>query len=138
MILWWVWLAAAGPVSGWAAEAGAAGGEEHGLPQHAVKLTSGSFAITNSMVVTWIVALGLILFAQVATRRMKEVPDGAQNFWEWMVESLHDFLEGIIGQHLVNRTFWFSQTFRISDLDRPPPAASTLSTFPFAMLSSVF
>jgi F-type H+-transporting ATPase subunit a len=111
MILWWVLLAAAaGPVSGWAAEAGAPGGEEHGLPQHAVPLTSGSFAITNSMVVTWIVALGLILFAQGATRRMKEVPDGAQNFWEWMVESLHDFLEGIIGQHLVNRTFWFFAT----------------------------
>ena len=28
---------------------------------------------------------------------MKEVPAGAQNFWEWLVESLYDFLEGIIG-----------------------------------------
>ena len=51
--------------------------------------------------------IGLIVFAQVATRRMKEVPEGAQNFWEWMVESLHHFLEGIIGHHLVQRTFWF-------------------------------
>ena len=49
------------------------------------------------MVVTWIVALGLIIFAQIATRKMKEVPEGAQNFWEWMVESCYDFLEGIIG-----------------------------------------
>ena len=63
----------------------------------------GPFPITNSMVVTWIVAVGLIVFAQVATRKMKEVPEGAQNFWEWLVESLHDFLEGIIGQHLVQR-----------------------------------
>ena len=38
---------------------------------------------------------------------MKLVPDGAQNVWEWLVESLYDFLEGIIGRHLVQRTFWF-------------------------------
>jgi F-type H+-transporting ATPase subunit a len=65
------------------------------------------FPITNSMVVSWIVAIGLILFAQFATRSMKSVPEGAQNFWEWMVENLYSFLEGIIGPHLVGRTFWF-------------------------------
>jgi F-type H+-transporting ATPase subunit a len=59
------------------------------------------------MVVTWIVAVGLIVFAQVATRHMKQRPQGLQNFWEWMVESLHDFLEGVIGPKLVKRTFWF-------------------------------
>jgi F-type H+-transporting ATPase subunit a len=89
--------------------------EEHGLPQSAVEITRiptpfGPFPITNSMVVTWVVALGLIAFAQIATRRMKEIPDGAQNFWEWMVESLHNFLEGIIGHHLTHRTFWFFAT----------------------------
>jgi len=82
--------------------------EEHGLPQHAVEIGRPfGFPITNSMVVTWIVAVGLIIFAQVATRQMKQVPEGAQNFWEWMVESLYDFLESIIGHHLVQRTFWF-------------------------------
>jgi F-type H+-transporting ATPase subunit a len=59
------------------------------------------------MVVSWIVALGLIIFAQRATRDMKAIPEGAQNFWEWLVESLYNFLEGIIGSHLVKRTFWF-------------------------------
>ena len=39
------------------------------------------------MVVTWIVAVGLIVFAQMATRRMTQVPGGAQNFLEWLVES---------------------------------------------------
>ncbi len=87
---------------------------EHGLPQHAVEIARPfGFPITNSMVVTWIVAAGLIIFAQVATRRMKEVPEGAQNFWEWMVESLHNFLEGIIGHHLVQRTFRFFATIFI-------------------------
>jgi len=59
------------------------------------------------MVVSWIVAIGLIMFAQFATRNMKAVPEGAQNFWEWMVEGLYLFLEGIIGPRLVRRTFWF-------------------------------
>ena len=89
--------------------------EEHGIPQKAseighLRTPFGNLAITNSMVVTWIVAIGLIVFAQLATRNMKEVPDGAQNFWEWMVESLHDFLDGIIGHHLVHKTFWFFAT----------------------------
>ena len=105
------------PGLGWTADvtppvhAEAAASEEHGLPQHAVEIGSPfGFPITNSMLVTWIVALGLIVFAQIATRNMKDVPEGAQNFWEWMVESLHDFLEGIIGHHLVKRTFWFFAT----------------------------
>jgi F-type H+-transporting ATPase subunit a len=89
--------------------------EEHGLPQAAVPVLNklGWLPITNSMVVTWIVAVGLIVFAQAATRQMKRVPAGAQNFWEWLVESLHNFLEGIIGRHLVKRTFWFFATIFI-------------------------
>jgi F-type H+-transporting ATPase subunit a len=35
------------------------------------------------------------------------VPRGLQNCVEWMVESLYDFLEGILGKKLVKRTFWF-------------------------------
>src|ERR1700730_13078907 len=65
----------------------------------------GKFAVTNSMFVTWLVATGLIGFAQIATRKVKPIPDGIQNFWEWMVESLHDFLESIIGRDLVRKTF---------------------------------
>ena len=47
---------------------------EHGIPQKAEPLFHDEFFITNSMVVTWIVALGLILFARLATRQMQEVP----------------------------------------------------------------
>jgi F-type H+-transporting ATPase subunit a len=88
--------------------------KEEALPAHAVEIGHiGKFPITNSMVVTWIVALGLIIFAQIATRHMKEIPSGAQNFWEWMVESLYGFLEGIIGAELVKKTFWFFATIFI-------------------------
>jgi F-type H+-transporting ATPase subunit a len=82
--------------------------EEHGPSQKPVELAKPfGLPITNSMIASWIVAAGLIVFAQVATRQMKVVPDGIQNFWEWLVEGLYTFLEGIIGSHLVKRTFWF-------------------------------
>src|SRR3954463_4376917 len=57
----------------------------------------GPLPLTNSMLVSWIVAVALILFAQIATRNVKDIPSGAQNFWEWLVESLYQFLEDIIG-----------------------------------------
>jgi len=85
--------------------------DEPGLSQKAVEIARPfGFPITNSMVVSWIVAVGLIVFAQFATRHMKAVPEGVQNFWEWLVEGLYTFLEGIIGSHLVERTFWFFAT----------------------------
>jgi F-type H+-transporting ATPase subunit a len=91
--------------------AAAAEPEEHGLPQKAVEIARPfGFPITNSMVVSWMVALGLIIFARVATRDMKRVPGGAQNLLEWLVGGLYDFLERIIGPHLVKRTFWFLAT----------------------------
>ena len=61
----------------------------------------GGFGITNSMLVTWIVAAGIIIFSQIATRRVRAIPSGIQNFWEWLVEGLHSFLENIIGRELV-------------------------------------
>jgi F-type H+-transporting ATPase subunit a len=84
--------------------------EHHGLTPDAPRFQIGPFMVTNSMIVTWAVALGIIIFARYATARMKDVPEGAQNFWEWLVESLHDFLEGIIGHELVRKTFWFFAT----------------------------
>jgi len=84
------------------------------LPQSAVEIARPfGFPITNSMVVTWIVAIALIGFAQVATRHMTAVPGGAQNFLEWILESLYDFLESILGRHLLQRTFWFFATIFI-------------------------
>lgn len=73
----------------------------------------GPLAVTNSMVVTWIVAAGIILCAQLATRKIKPVPSGLQNFWEWLVESLYNFLENMIGRDLVKKTFWFFATIFI-------------------------
>ena len=88
--------------------------EEHVISRSANEIVRISgFPITNSMVVTWIVALALIVFARIATSTMKPVPTAAQNFWEWMVGGLRSFLEGIIGAQLVDRTFWFFATIFI-------------------------
>lgn len=92
----------------------AEGGEHGGLtPNAPVVGHLGPFQITNSMILTWIVAVGLIVLAQLATRDIQAIPRGLQNFWEWLVESLHDFLEGIIGGDLVKKTFWFFATIFI-------------------------
>ncbi len=92
----------------------AAEAEHEGVPLKAAELVHiGKFAITNSMLVTWIVAAGIIAFAQMATRNIKQVPDGKQNFWEFLVEGLHDFLESIIGRDLTRKTFWFFATIFI-------------------------
>ena len=98
----------------------------HGLSQKAVELGRPfGFPITNSMVVTWIVALALIVFAQVATRKMTDVPSGPQNLLEWLIEGLYGLLESMIGPHLVERTFWFFGTVFIFIL-----AANWLSLVP--------
>lgn len=87
-------------------------GEHGGIPPAAERIHS-AIPITNSMIVSWIVALGLIVFAQIAMRNVREVPEGAQNFWEWMVEGLHDFLDGVMGHEWAHKTFWFFATIFI-------------------------
>ena len=66
----------------------------------------GVLPISNSMIVTWVIAGLLILSARLATRAVKDVPSGAQNVWEWLVEGLLGFLEGIVGATLARKTFW--------------------------------
>jgi len=88
--------------------------EHEALPLHAVPLVRiGKFGITNSMLVTWIVAAGVIILAQTAMRNPKRIPGRRQNFWEWLVEGLYNFLEGIVGRKLVQKTFWFFATLFI-------------------------
>jgi len=92
----------------------AAQGEEHGLSQSAVEITRvAGIPISNSMIVSWIVAVALIVFAQVGSKNMRRVPQGAQNFLEWLVEGLYNFIEGLLGPGLSKRTFWFFGTIFI-------------------------
>ena len=92
-------------------------GGSHGLPPHAPVIFGpdgvvkvGPLQITNSMFVTWVVALGIILVVQIATRKVSLVPEGLQNFVEFLIEELYSFFESIVGGHMIHRTFWFLAT----------------------------
>ncbi|MBN8248002.1 MAG: F0F1 ATP synthase subunit A [Verrucomicrobia bacterium] len=96
-----------------ATEGGHRGGQHaaEGLPADAPWVwKSGPVEINNSTLMMFGVAVLLIVGAQLATRNMQMVPQGLQNFAEWLVESLYEFLEGIIGSDLVKKTFWFFAT----------------------------
>lgn len=81
-------------------------GEHHALPLNAQRL-SDVLPVSNSMIMVWIAVGVIVLFCRMATKKMSMVPAGLQNFAEWAFESLYSFLEGLMGAHLVKRTFWF-------------------------------
>jgi F-type H+-transporting ATPase subunit a len=90
------------PLAAFASEEGG----HHALPLDAQRL-SETLPITNSMIMVWL-AVGLIVFfCKAATKKMALVPTGFQNFAEWAIESLYDFLAGLMGEHLTKRVFWF-------------------------------
>ena len=82
-------------------------GGHHALPLNAQPLFG---AFTNSTIMVWLAVGLIVLFCQLATRKMALVPSGFQNFAEWMFESLYDFLGGLMGEHLTKRTFWYFGT----------------------------
>ncbi len=81
-------------------------GGEHALPLYAERLHQ-TLPISNSMIMVWLAVGLIVLFCRAATKQMKSVPAGLQNFCEWVVESLYDFLANLMGKHLTHRTFWF-------------------------------
>jgi F-type H+-transporting ATPase subunit a len=80
--------------------------EAHQLPLDAPRL-SDSLPINNSMIAVWLAVLLIVLFCRAATKQMKLIPSGLQNLAEWLFESLYNFLESLLGEHLTKRTFWF-------------------------------
>jgi len=65
------------------------------------------FDINNSMVAETIATLLIIVVVQIAMRAPKLIPCGLQNFVEWVVEAMSDFLEGITGRATMQRGFWY-------------------------------
>lgn len=95
------------PELGFGAE-GAEGGGHHKLsPKASPVIDWGFIQITNSMIMALITSALIIAVAQIATRDIKWVPSGLQNFVEWIVESLFNFLSSILGDELTKKTFWF-------------------------------
>src|SRR5215475_2715140 len=61
--------------------------------------------LSNSMLVAAIVVLVVLWWARSATKNMQLIPGRNQNTFEAVVEFLYDMLEGIVGKHLVARSF---------------------------------
>jgi F-type H+-transporting ATPase subunit a len=69
--------------------------------------------LTNTVFVAALVALVIIVFARRAVRHAKLVPDGAQNLFEALVETIYNGMEGIVGRHMIGRSFGLLATLFI-------------------------
>jgi len=72
-----------------------------------------SIPITNSILYTWVVAFVIIVVVRLGTRRMKEVPSGAQNFVEALVGGLRDLCEGMLEPKVARWVFPLAATYFI-------------------------
>lgn len=75
------------------------------IPLYADKFFAEAEWLTNSIFVSLIVMTLVLLFARRATKEIKLVPDGPQNRFEAIVETLYDTVEEIVGPHMVNKVF---------------------------------
>jgi F-type H+-transporting ATPase subunit a len=78
---------------------------EHGVPITAEPPIPNFPYLTNSIFVAGICTLVLLILARRATSRMELIPRGTQNLFEALVEGLYNTLEGIVGKHMISRTF---------------------------------
>jgi F-type H+-transporting ATPase subunit a len=60
---------------------------------------------TNSMLVTMIVTVLVVIWARQSTKKMTLVPDGVQNLFEALVETLYVTFEGVVGKHMIPKVF---------------------------------
>ncbi len=62
-------------------------------------------SVTNSMLTSWLVALGLIIAIRIAIRRPQLVPSRAQAVVESMIEGLMNLVSPIVGPKVVKTAF---------------------------------
>lgn len=60
---------------------------------------------TNSMVVTIIVASILLISTKIATKNMRRIPTGFQNFFEALIEGMYVTVEDVVGKKLAPKCF---------------------------------
>ena len=60
---------------------------------------------TNSMLVTIIVTVLVLIWARRSTAKMTLMPSGVQNLFEALVETLYITFEGIVGKHMIPKVF---------------------------------
>lgn len=65
----------------------------------------GGFEITNTLIVTWIAMLILILLGYLATRKMQLVPSGLQNAMEFAIEGIASLCDSVAGGERAKKFF---------------------------------
>jgi F-type H+-transporting ATPase subunit a len=75
------------------------------IPLYADRFVSDVDWLTNSILVSLLVMGIVLFFARRATREIKLVPDGPQNRFEAIVETLYDTVAEIVGPHMVGKVF---------------------------------
>jgi F-type H+-transporting ATPase subunit a len=68
------------------------------LPSEGIIHVSSFFTITNTLIASWLTIIVLGLMFYFATRKMKLIPSGLQNFAEFIIESLLNFVKGVAGE----------------------------------------
>lgn len=66
----------------------------------------GPLPITNTLIITWIVMAFLIVISILATRKMKQVPTGLQNFMETIIEALFRLFNNITQNEKLTKKFF--------------------------------
>ncbi len=57
----------------------------------------GSFEITNSVFTTWLVVLVVLVFSLILKFKIKQIPKGFQNFFEYIVEGAMSLADSVTG-----------------------------------------
>lgn len=68
-------------------------------------------SITSSIVVSWLVIIGVLIFALVSVRSIGVVPSGLQNLFEWIYEQFANFADGLGGRQAQRYVGLFSAFF---------------------------
>ncbi len=96
------------------------------MTQKPVELFSiGGFPVNNSMIAEALACALVVGVIQIGMRSPKLVPSGMQNFVEWVVELLSNFIESLAGRATMERGFWFFASLFIFIL-----AENTLALLP--------
>lgn len=66
----------------------------------------GSFPITNAMLTSWIGGVLLIITAIIATRKMKLVPAGIQNIFEFAIEALYNTANSVLDDEKATKKYF--------------------------------
>ncbi|MBI2857352.1 MAG: F0F1 ATP synthase subunit A [Chloroflexi bacterium] len=66
---------------------------------------AGPLLITNTMITAWLSIILLVVLFWASTRKMKLVPKGLQNLAELVIETLANFVEGVVGKERGRRFF---------------------------------